>query len=91
MSEWQTVLRERSLSTLQQLVDKFGAQHFPDLELRFSSVSGALVAGRRFKPEEYLKGELKGAQTMPPSTPVQVSLEIADPGPDAVNYTLSFR
>jgi len=32
MSEWQTVLRERSLSTLQQLVDKFGAKHFPDLE-----------------------------------------------------------
>lgn len=32
MSEWQTVLRERSLSTLQQLVDKFGTKHFPDLE-----------------------------------------------------------
>jgi lysine 2,3-aminomutase len=32
MSEWQSVLRERSLSTLQQLVDKFGPEHFPDLE-----------------------------------------------------------
>ena len=31
MAEWQRLLRERSLSTLQQLVDKFGAEHFPDL------------------------------------------------------------
>jgi len=32
MAEWQRVLRERSLSTLQQLVEKFGAEHFPDLD-----------------------------------------------------------
>jgi len=32
MAEWQRVLHERSLSTLRQLVEKFGAQHFPDLE-----------------------------------------------------------
>jgi len=32
MAEWQRILHERSLSTLQQLVDKFGTKHFPDLE-----------------------------------------------------------
>src|SRR3972149_4224235 len=32
MSEWQSVLRDRSLTSLQQLVDRFGAEHFPDLE-----------------------------------------------------------
>ncbi len=32
MADWQKLLRDRSLSTLQQLVDKFGAEHFPDLE-----------------------------------------------------------
>ncbi len=31
MAEWQRILKERSLSTLQQLVDKFGPEHFPDL------------------------------------------------------------
>lgn len=31
MADWQKLLRDRSLSTLQQLVDKFGAEHFPDL------------------------------------------------------------
>jgi len=67
------------------------AQRFPDLELRFTSVSGELVAGRRFSPDEYLPADFEGERSMPPNTPIQVSLEIVDPGPAAVNYTLSFR
>ncbi len=67
------------------------AQRFPDLELRFTSVDGELVAGRRFRPEEYLRGEFRRLTEMPPNTPIQVSLAIVDPGRDAVNYTLSFR
>ena len=66
-------------------------QRFPDLELRFTSVGGQLVAGRTFSPEEYLGGEARPEEAMPVNTPVQVSLEIADPGEDAVNYTLSFH
>jgi predicted Zn finger-like uncharacterized protein len=66
-------------------------QRFPGLELRFTSVGGLLVAARIFQPEEYLGGELSTDDLMPVNTPVQVSLEIADPGEDAVNYTLSFR
>ena len=66
-------------------------QRFPGLELRFTSVGGLLVAGRVFQPEEYLGGEISADDLMPVNTPVQVSLEIADPGQEAVNYTLSFR
>jgi predicted Zn finger-like uncharacterized protein len=66
-------------------------QRFPGLELKFTSVGGLLVAGRSFKPEEYLGGEINAGDLMPVNTPVQVSLEIADPGQEAVNYTLSFR
>ncbi len=32
MAEWQKLLRERGLSTLQQLVERFGPDHFTDLE-----------------------------------------------------------
>jgi len=32
MSDWQQLLRDKSLHTLQQLVDRFGAEQFPDLE-----------------------------------------------------------
>lgn len=31
MAEWQKLLHERSVRTLQQLVDRFGAEQFPDL------------------------------------------------------------
>ncbi|WP_454254580.1 DUF3426 domain-containing protein [Pseudomonas sp. Marseille-Q8238] len=67
------------------------AQPFPLLELRFADMSGQLLASRRFKPSDYLGGELAGQAEMPPQTPIHVSLEIIDPGTKAVNYSLSFH
>ncbi|GAB3378575.1 DUF3426 domain-containing protein [Azotobacter armeniacus] len=67
------------------------AQPFPLLELRFADINGQPVASRRFKPNEYLSGELAGQQEMPPQTPIHISLEILDPGTQAVNYSLSFH
>lgn len=67
------------------------AQPFPVLELRFTTVRGILVAGRRFRPEEYLSGDARGMELIPPRTPVQIELTIEDPGPDAVNYFLKLR
>jgi predicted Zn finger-like uncharacterized protein len=66
------------------------AQPFPLLELRFADLSGQPIASRRFKPAEYLSGELAGGREMPPQTPIHISLDILDPGPRAVNYSLSF-
>jgi predicted Zn finger-like uncharacterized protein len=69
------------------------AQHpqpFPLLELGFTSLNGRAIASRRFLPEEYLRGDLKGMELMPTGVPVRLSLEILDPGGDAVNYTLRF-
>ncbi|AOE87683.1 DUF3426 domain-containing protein [Pseudomonas sp. TCU-HL1] len=67
------------------------AQPFPLLELRFADINGQLLASRRFKPGEYLSGELAGQAEMPPQTPIHVSLDILDPGTKAVNYSLSFH
>jgi hypothetical protein len=66
-------------------------QPFPVIELRFSSMGGNLITGRRFRPDEYLAGDLKGAKLMAPMTPVHIALEIDDPGQDAVNYVMVFR
>ena len=66
------------------------SQPFPLLELRFADLNGQLIASRRFKPSEYLNGELKGQDEMPPQTPIHIALDILDPGPRAVNYSLSF-
>lgn len=67
------------------------SQPFPLLELRFADLNGQLIASRSFKPSEYLGGELAGQSEMPPQTPIHVSLDILDPGPKAVNYSLSFH
>ena len=61
------------------------------LEMRFADLGGQLVASRRFKPGEYLKGDLEGLAEMPPQTPIHIALDILDPGPKAVNYSLSFH
>ncbi len=66
-------------------------QPFPVVELTFTTIDGNLVAGRRFKPDEYLAGELDGATLLPSLTPVHITLEIEDPGAEAVNYRISFR
>ena len=63
-------------------------QPFPELELSFSALNGGPVASRRFTPQEYLQGELRGMDTMPVRTPLHISLEVVDPGDKAVNYNL---
>jgi len=67
------------------------AQPYPVLELRFTSIDGNLVAGRRFQPAEYLSGELLGRTQMATLTPIRIELQIEDPGGEAVNYFLNFR
>ncbi|TFY88745.1 DUF3426 domain-containing protein [Pseudomonas nabeulensis] len=67
------------------------SQPFPLLELRFADINGGLIASRRFKPAEYLSGELAGVSEMPSQTPIHISLDILDPGNKAVNYSLSFH
>jgi predicted Zn finger-like uncharacterized protein len=67
------------------------SQPFPLLELRFADTGGQLIASRRFKPSEYLSGEMAGKEEMPPQTPIHIALDILDPGAKAVNYSLYFR
>lgn len=67
------------------------SQPFPVLRMRFTDSQGREVATRRFRPDEYLSGELAGAELMPPQTPIRVALSMLDPGPQAVSYTLEFE
>jgi predicted Zn finger-like uncharacterized protein len=67
------------------------SQPFPLLELRFADINNKLIASRRFKPSEYLSGDLAGQSEMPPQVPIHIALDILDPGKRAVNYSLSFH
>ncbi len=65
-------------------------QPFPILQMQFTDAGGRTVASRRFRPEEYLSGELAGVQLMPPQTPIHVALKMLNPGPQASGYSLEF-
>lgn len=64
-------------------------QPYPKLQLTFSDINGNAVASRTLLPLDYLQGELAGAKLMPIQQPVQLSLELLDPGKDAINYQLN--
>ena len=66
-------------------------QSFPILILSFNSANNSVIALREFAASEYLPEQLQNRRYLPPRTPVQVDLNIIDPGDDAVNYTLAFR
>lgn len=61
-------------------------QPFPALDVLFSNIDQEPVANRRFVPTDYLDGELAGLALMPRNQPVHITLELVDPGEEAVNY-----
>jgi predicted Zn finger-like uncharacterized protein len=65
------------------------SQAFPALQLEFNDINDKLVASRQLQPDEYLRGELAGAKQMANNQPIQLSIEIVDPGDTAVNYQLT--
>jgi len=67
------------------------AQPFPALQLRFSDLKGNPVAQRTFQPQEYLSNETLDPARMPPGTPVELRLDITDPGVQALSYSLELK
>jgi len=65
-------------------------QPFPVVRMNFSDNRGNSVSEKRFRPEEYLGGELAGRTLMPPQTPIHIALSMVAPGPQASSYTLDF-
>lgn len=71
------------------------AQPFPVMQIHFSDVRGGSVAARRFLPDEYLPKELLSDTTdlpllLEPDTNMTFSMEIQDPGKQAMTYEFDF-
>ena len=64
-------------------------QPFPDLLLVFTDIDNNQVAARRFIPKDYLGGELVGRELMPQNQKIHITLDLVDPGAEAVNYHIS--
>ncbi len=65
-------------------------QPFPALQLIFTGLDDSLRAARTFQPHEYLRGDLLETDLMPHRSPIQIHLELLDPGTLAPNYQLQF-
>ena len=65
-------------------------QPFPVFEISFTDKSGDPVAIRRFLPAEYLTEDTMVTQGLPADIPVQVVLEVMDPGDEAVSFQFGF-
>ena len=65
-------------------------QPYPTILLKFTDLTGATVAQRYFQPTEYLGLLNKPFALMPSKKPIQLSLEILDPGSDAINFQFFF-
>ena len=65
-------------------------QPYPVLEVSFTDQSGSAIAMRRFSPAEYLGDAVDTAAGMASDTPVQVVLEVVDPGDAVVSFQFAF-
>ncbi|MGH8563019.1 MAG: zinc-ribbon and DUF3426 domain-containing protein [Gammaproteobacteria bacterium] len=66
------------------------AQPYPILELWLYDTEGAVVAGRRFEPREYLDRALDADGLMPAGQPLHVVLELVGPKRPPASFELRF-
>jgi predicted Zn finger-like uncharacterized protein len=66
------------------------AQPYPILELWLYDTDGAVVAGRRFEPREYLDRALDADALMPAGQPLHVVLELVGPKRPPASFELRF-
>ena len=67
-----------------------GAQPYPVMRIRLSDTTGQILASRNFYPREYLDADINLRKGMPASNPIQINLEIIDPGKNAINFEFDF-
>ncbi len=65
-------------------------QPYPLLEVRLSDLSGARVAGRRFRPREYLPQGTNIAGGMAPGETVSAHIEVVEPSIPVVSFQFAF-
>ena len=66
------------------------AQEWPLVELTMSDINGREIAFRRFRPQEYL-GNAPKSSLIAPGESANATLEVVNPGRDAVSLTFDFR
>ncbi len=71
------------------------AQPYPVMQIDFSDIRGGSVAARRFWPKDYLAANYQQGNTgkpylLQPDSSASITLEIQDPGKQAMTYEFNF-
>jgi len=66
-------------------------QAFPLLQIQFHDIEGRIIAGRDFLPQEYLPDDINAKKGLAPNNPVNIALELIDPGKNAVSFIFIFK
>lgn len=66
------------------------AQPYPVMQIDFSDIRGGAVAARRFPAEIYLQTNQEQLQLLAPEQPASFTMEIIDPGKQAMTYEFNF-
>jgi predicted Zn finger-like uncharacterized protein len=67
------------------------SQPYPDLEVMLIDAGGAEVSLTRFKPSDYLAESAADKPNMMPGAFLPFTLDLPDPGQEAVGFELNFR
>jgi len=65
-------------------------QPYPNILIDFSNVRGEVTASRIFTPEDYLQIKQGSLKPLPPNVSIDFTIEIKDPGTNAMTYEFSF-
>jgi predicted Zn finger-like uncharacterized protein len=66
-------------------------QPYPVVQFSMSDIRGQVIASRRFGPREYLPPDVPtGIPVFKPNTTAVISLELLDPGEEAVSFEFDF-
>ncbi len=66
-------------------------QAYPLLQIQFHDIKGRIIAGRDFLPQEYLPNDINIKKGILPNNPVNIALELIDPGKNAVSFLFIFK
>lgn len=65
------------------------AQPYPAVDVVMRDLAGKVVAARRFQPQEYLSGTV--TELLAPQATAQLTLDVVDPGAEAVGFEFTFH
>lgn len=64
---------------------------FPDVLLELQDLQGQVVADGLFTPTDYVAGDMRPDDLMPPGQPISISINVNRPSADLSNYRLTFH